>query len=235
MQKKYGLKEINVSDDGCGIASGDEEFVAKAHYTSKLKDHNDLAQLSTLGFRGEAIHSLCNISDFSFSTKTKDQTTGMKYTLDYNGAITYYRSYARGDGTTMAANNIFKNQPEQLEFYKGWKKNKEELRKVEDILISYALMMPELGIYFKHNNAVVLLKTKKATLKDSFISIFGASCFDQMQIGSFIDECKEIEISYVLPRPDSNDSICRRSNDRVFIYVNQRPVQMVSICQVLIP
>ena len=156
----------------------------------------------------------------------------MMYTLDHNGAITLSRTCARGDGTTMTADNIFKNLPVRKQFYSGVKKLKEELKKVEDVLISYCLMMPELRIHFKHNGSIVWQKTNTTNLKDCFISIFGVSCFSQMQIGSFIDESKEIEISYVLPKAESNDCICRRSSDRVYIHVNQRPVQIKSICQV---
>ena len=159
---------------------------------------------------------------------------GMMYTLDSNGTITLSRTCARGDGTTMTADNIFKNLPVRKQFYRCVKKLKEELKKVEDVLISYGLVMPELRIYFKHNGCAVLQKTKTANLRDCFISIFGVSCFGQMQIGSFTDESKEIEISYVLPKADSNDCICRRSSDRVLIYVNQRPVQIKSVCQVCI-
>lgn len=67
----YGLDKIEVRDNGRGVPKPDVPFVALRHYTSKISSDADLAALSTLGFRGEALASLCAVSEVSFITKTE--------------------------------------------------------------------------------------------------------------------------------------------------------------------
>ena len=229
------MKRIEVVDNGCGIPEGEEEFVAKPHFTSKLKDHKDLATLSTLGFRGEALFSLCSVSNLSFSTKTESQSVGELFTLDNNGSIIDRKPCTRQNGVTIISDNLFKNLPVRKQFYSRSKKGKEELKKVQDLLIAYGLIMPELRITLKHNQSIIWQKFKSSSLKDSFISTFGLSCYREMQQGNFEIQNCSLKIAYVLPKACATEEICRKSNDRIFMFINKRPVMLKNICQVSIP
>ena len=224
------MNKIEVVDNGCGIPEGEEGFVAKPHYTSKLRDHIGLASLSSLGFRGEALHSLCTLSDLSFSTKRESQSVGTLFYLDKDGNITDRKLCTRQNGVTMTADNLFKNVPVRKQFFNSNKKGKEELRKVQDLLIAYGLIMPEVRFTLKHNRSIIWQKIKNPALKDAFISIFGVSFYGEMLEGSFENE--EVKVRYIIPKSNATEEISRKSNDRIFMSINKRPVMLKSICQV---
>ena len=219
-------------DNGHGIPDGEEEFIAKPHFTSKLKDHNDLTTLTTLGFRGEALHSLCTVSSLSFSTRTENQPVGTLFILDKNGSITDRRPCTRQHGATIVSENLFKNLPVRKQLYSSSKRGKEELKKIQDLLIAYGLILPELRITLKHNQSVIWRKVKNSSLKDAFISTFGISCYKEMQQGSFESEDFNLKVTYILPSCGATEEICRNSNDKIFLFINKRPVMLKNICQV---
>ena len=228
------MKKIEVADNGKGIPNGEEEFVAKAHYTSKLKELSDLMELRTLGFRGEAVHSLCCISNLSFSTKNKSQTVGHYYMINNSGEVASSKLCTREIGTTMISENIFKNLPVRKQFYKCKKRSKEELRKIEDLLVSYGLIKPEIRFILKHNKSIIWQKSKCKGLRNSFISIFGIHTSNQMGLCTGKDECTYSEITLLLPKKDATDLISRTTNDRIFTFINKRPVRIRKLCQVMI-
>ncbi|KAI8967091.1 histidine kinase-like ATPase [Mycotypha africana] len=83
-----GLESIQVKDNGDGIAESDRPFIAKRHHTSKLSTFEDLAHVWTYGFRGEAIHSMLNLSNkLTLTTKTKKDTVGKLYDINKNGDL----------------------------------------------------------------------------------------------------------------------------------------------------
>ena len=231
-QENFGLKKIEVVDNGHGIPNGEEEFIAKPHFTSKLKEHSDLTTLTTLGFRGEALHSLCTVSNLSFSTRTENQPVGTLFTLDRNGNITDRRPCTRQNGATIVSENLFKNLPVRKQFYSSSKKGKEELKKIQDLLIAYGLIVPELRITLKHNQSVIWRKVKNSSLKDAFISTFGISCYKEMQQGCFENDDYNLKVIYILPNCNATEEICRNSNDKIFLSINKRPVMLKNICQV---
>lgn len=231
-QSNFGLAKIEVVDNGKGIPNGEEEFVAKPHYTSKIRCQKDLMTLSTLGFRGEALHSLCNVGNLSFSTKTEGQPVGMMFMVDKNGNIIDRKPFTRQNGVTMTINDLFRGLPVRKQFYSCNKKQKEELRKIQDLLIGYGLIHPELRLILKHNRSLIWQKVKSHSLKDSFISIFGPSCYAFMQEGYFVGNNLNVKITYILPSINATDEVCRKSNDRIFMFVNKRIVILKSFFQV---
>ena len=82
LQEKWGLDKIEVRDNGCGIQESDASFMGQSHYTSKISKHEDLEMVNTYGFRGEALGSLCQVSDLFITTKTAQDAVAMSYTLD---------------------------------------------------------------------------------------------------------------------------------------------------------
>lgn len=228
------MNKIEVIDNGCGIPDGEEHFVAKPHFTSKIRNEHDLMTFSSLGFRGEALHSICNVSDFSFSTKTESQSIGTLFSLDKNGNIIDRKPCSRQNGVHMIADNIFRNLPVRRQFFSGSKKGKDELKKIEDLLISFGLISPALRLLLKHNRSVIWQKVSCPSLKDSFISVFGVSCFGEMQQESFEDKDHPVKLKYMLPKACATDEICRKSNDRIFMYINKRPVMLKGIIKVSI-
>ena len=175
------------------------------------------------------MNSLCCISNLSFSTKTENQSVGTLYNLDRNGNIVDKKPCTRQNGVTMICDNLFKNLPVRKQFYSGSKKGKEELKKIQDLLLAFGLIMPELRITLKHNHSVIWQKLKFSSLKDTFISVFGVSCYKYMQQGSFKCKNYDLRVTYILPKISASEEICRKTSDRIFVSINGRPVVLKDI------
>ena len=230
------MERIEVCDNGCGIKPEDAPFMGQAHYTSKISSDNDLKFLQTYGFRGEALGSLSSVSSVSILTKTESEEVGMLYTLERNGKIGATQPKPTTTGTTIIATNLFKNLPVRKQFSSNSKKCKEELKRVEDLVMAYALIHPTLRITLRHNKAVVWQKSKVADQRTALLSVFGTSLLAQMGVIEFHDENSSgtcIHILGYVPRPGYDLEITGRAvNDRCFVFVNGRPVNMKQVSQV---
>ncbi|KAG1728395.1 uncharacterized protein EDB91DRAFT_1162168 [Suillus paluster] len=137
----YGLKSIEVVDNGCGIAPKDYESVALKHHTSKLAAFEDLSTVLTFGFRGEALSSLCALSDgVTLTTATANEAPmGTILEMDRNGRLRNSNSkVARQRGTTVAVSSLFKPLPVRR---KELERNaKREFGKALNLLYAYALV-----------------------------------------------------------------------------------------------
>ncbi|KAH7886659.1 DNA mismatch repair protein MutL [Phlebopus sp. FC_14] len=139
--QNYGLKAIEVIDNGSGIASKDYDSIALKHYTSKLASFEDLSRVLTFGFRGEALSSLCALSDgITVTTATADDAPmGTLLEMDRNGRVTSrHTKVARQRGTTVTVTNLFKPLPvRRKEFERNAKR---EFQKALNLLYAYALV-----------------------------------------------------------------------------------------------
>ena len=118
-----GLKSIRVSDNGCGIANDDIKNAFLPHATSKIQTAKDLAQITSMGFRGEALASIASISNCEIISKTTDAETATKYDVTQN-KITFT---AASGGTTVTVSNLFYNTPARLKFLKSAKSEESEI------------------------------------------------------------------------------------------------------------
>uniref|UniRef100_A0A8C4Y5G9 PMS1 homolog 1, mismatch repair system component n=2 Tax=Gopherus evgoodei TaxID=1825980 RepID=A0A8C4Y5G9_9SAUR len=149
--ENYGFDKIEVRDNGDGIKAADVPVMAVKHYTSKISCSEDLESLTTYGFRGEALGSICCISEVLITTKTAADDFSTQYILDSSGHVTSQKPSHLGQGTTVAVLKLFKNLPVRKQFYSTVKKCKEELKKIQDLLMAYGIIKPELRIIFTHN------------------------------------------------------------------------------------
>ncbi len=142
--KNGGIDQIIVKDNGKGI---DKEDMIKAfmpHATSKIKDVDDLSSIATLGFRGEALASISNVSQTSLLTKTKNVDTA--YYLEINGGkFGEITASSSENGTKIEVNNLFFNTPARRKFLK---KPKQEENQITNIVSRYILAHPT--IQFKY-------------------------------------------------------------------------------------
>ncbi|KAF8839227.1 DNA mismatch repair protein MutL [Paxillus ammoniavirescens] len=138
--QNYGLKAIEVVDNGSGIAPKDYDSLALKHYTSKLSSFEDLSRVLTFGFRGEALSSLCALSDgFSVSTATfSEAPMGTTLEMDRNGKVRNKGKVARQRGTTVTVTNLFKPLPVRRKEFE--RNTKREFQKASNLLHAYALV-----------------------------------------------------------------------------------------------
>uniref|UniRef100_A0A8C5U6V6 PMS1 homolog 1, mismatch repair system component n=1 Tax=Malurus cyaneus samueli TaxID=2593467 RepID=A0A8C5U6V6_9PASS len=178
--ENYGFSKIEVRDNGSGIKVDDVPVMAVKHYTSKISSSEDLERLTTYGFRGEALGSICSISEVLVTTKTADDDFSIQYALDSKGHVTSKKPSHVGQGTTVTVLNLFKNLPVRKQFYSTDRKCKEELKKVQDLLTAYGIIKPDLRITLTHNKAVIWQKTRVSDHKMACMSVLGTAVMSSM-------------------------------------------------------
>ncbi|KAL1267554.1 hypothetical protein QQF64_032917 [Cirrhinus molitorella] len=232
--ENYGLDRIEVRDNGSGIKATDVPVMAVKHYTSKISCHEDLELLETYGFRGEALASICAISEVVITTKTTDDDFSIQYSVDHNGQIVSQKPSHLGEGTTVCAANLFKNLPVRRQYYSNTKKCKEELKRVQNLLMAYAVVKPELRITLSHNKAVVWQKSRVSDHRTALMAVLGAASVANMLPVQHHQEQPEIGIDGFFPKPGSDfNSTSSSTPDKTFIFVNSRPVHHKEILKLI--
>ena len=142
--KNGGMTMIRVTDNGCGIAPEQLPTAFLRHATSKIADKDDLSAIGTLGFRGEALASVCAVSKVSVLTKRAEDKFGTRYEVNGSEEIAYEPAGCP-DGTTFIVRDIFYNVPARLKFLK---KDISEANKVSEIVTKLALSHPEISFKY---------------------------------------------------------------------------------------
>lgn len=232
-QEEHGLSKIEVRDNGCGIKRDDAQVMAQRYYTSKINCFENLSELTTYGFRGEALCSLCAVSNVLITTKTKDNAVGICYTLGQSGKVLSTKPVPSSTGTTVVVTNLFKNLPVRKQFLSSKKKCKEELKKIEDLVMSFGCIHPEVRLVLWHNKSIIWQKGKVNDYKTAMVTVLGSPVMAQMDKVEYEDEEYGFQFTGYLPKMDSDPSVtCRANNDRCFIFINDRPVMVKEIAQV---
>uniref|UniRef100_A0A668ANI9 PMS1 homolog 1, mismatch repair system component n=1 Tax=Myripristis murdjan TaxID=586833 RepID=A0A668ANI9_9TELE len=232
--ENYGLDRIEVRDNGHGIKAADTSVMAVRHFTSKICSHEDLEQLETYGFRGEALGSICAVAEVSVITKTEEDDISTQYMLDLTGNIVSQKPSHLGQGTTVSVLKLFKNLPVRRQYYTSTKKCKEELKKVQDLLIAYAVIKPALRFTLTHNKVVVWQKAKAADHRSALLATLGPSAVANLLPCHHHQEQPEILLDGFFPKPGADYcSTSSTSHDKTLIFVNDRPVHQKDIIKLL--
>lgn len=170
--KNGGVKYIRVEDNGKGIPSDELEFAFLRHATSKLRDIDDLYTLQTMGFRGEALASICAVSDVEVLTKTEDADEGAYMTLKH-GVPSTKECVACNKGTTMIVENLFANIPARMKFLK---KDSTESGYIADVLERIALSKPNIGFRLICDGKESFSTMGDGQLKNAILNIYGIEC-----------------------------------------------------------
>ncbi|PKS11578.1 hypothetical protein jhhlp_003343 [Lomentospora prolificans] len=176
--KNQGLDSIEVQDNGTGIAAENYESIALKHYTSKLSVYDDLSDLQTFGFRGEALSSLSALSHLSITTCMADDVPkGSKLRFAASGSLESTSVVPAKQGTTIVVENLFHNLPvrrRELERH-----IKREWAKVISLLNQYACILTDVKFTVSQQptkgKKIVLFSTKgNPTTRENIVNIFGA-------------------------------------------------------------
>ncbi|XP_026552690.1 PMS1 protein homolog 1 [Pseudonaja textilis] len=232
--ENYGFEKIEVRDNGDGIKAVDVPVMAMKHYTSKISSSEDLESLSTYGFRGEALGSICSISQVSITTRTAADDFSTQYHFDRSGHIISQKPSHLGTGTTVTVQKLFKNLPVRKQFYSTDKKCKEEIKKIQKLLMAYGIIKPELRIMFTHNKTIIWQKNRVLDHKMAFMEVVGPAVMKNMVPFQQHREDLEISFSGFVPKPDSDRSLTGHSNsERSYIFINSRPVHQKEILKLV--
>jgi DNA mismatch repair protein MutL len=142
-----GIRLIRVRDDGAGIPGAELPLAILRHATSKIASMDDLEQVATLGFRGEALPSIASVSRFAIVSRTQSQEHGLKLDVD-GGKVAGAKPHPHPVGTTVEVRDLFFNVPARRKFLRA---ERTELGHIEEWLRSLALARPAVELRLSHN------------------------------------------------------------------------------------
>ena len=247
--KNNGLDAIEVKDNGAGIAPSNYASVALKHHTSKLSTYDDLSSLNTFGFRGEALSSLCALSNFSITTAQANEVPkGNRLDFEVSGALKRTTTVASQKGTTVSVESLFEKLPVRR---KELAKNiKREYGKVLSLLHAYACI--GINVKFTVKNAMpkaksmVVFSTRgNATTRENIANVYGAKT-----LSALVALDLQLDFQPTLTQMSRDDAhittVCvrghiskpvfgdgRQTPDRQMFFVNGRPCGLPQIAKAI--
>ncbi len=181
--KNGGISYMRVTDNGIGIAKEDVSLSIVRHATSKISTEDDLTRISTLGFRGEALSSICAVSKLEIYTKPKNEETGT-HLIAENGEIIDISDAGCPDGTTVVVRDLFSTVPARMKFLK---KDFTEAGYIEDIVVRLALSHPEISVKYINNGKEVIFTPGDNLLSSAISAVYGKDIKNAMISADFIE------------------------------------------------
>ena len=213
--KKGGVGYIRVTDNGSGIPADQVETAFLRHATSKLTEIEDLYSIGTMGFRGEALASICAVAEVEVITKTPDAEEGVYLTLTH-GVPAAKEPIACGDGTTMVVKNLFANIPARMKFLK---KDSTEAGYVADLLGRIALSRPDIAFSYTCDGKEIFATSGDGKLENVILQIYGLDHAKALLPVDYTED--NIRISGVVGKPQ----LSRGNRTRQTLFVNGRYVK----------
>ena len=210
-----GKKCIKISDNGSGILSSEVEKCFLRHATSKIKEIDDLYDLYSLGFRGEALASISAVSNIEMITKTKEEVIGTKIELS-GSKIIKKEPIGTKDGTTITIKDLFFNTPVRAKFLKS---THAETINISDLINKLAIGNPGVRIKYINNKKLMLNTPGDNKLINVIRSIYGKEITDNLIEVDYEDEKIKI-YGYI-----GNNNIYRSNKNLQHIYINKRYVR----------
>lgn len=215
-----GLQFIRVSDNGCGISPEDVELAFGRYATSKINRVEDLFDINTLGFRGEALASIVAVAQVEMITSTEDSSIGDFLTLKDSIIIGHVRQ-AHPKGTTVTVRELFRNVPARFKFMKSVAT---ENSHIANVVSQYALAYPEVRFSLTIDGRNTLQTPGSGNLIDVVIAIYGSETAQKMlivnggEVGWHANNAVPISVTGLVASPTVN----RGNRDFMSFFVNRR-------------
>lgn len=213
-----GLQKIKIVDNGEGMSKEDARLCFSRHATSKIKDDNDLFNIMTLGFRGEAIPSIASVSHFDLRTSSSQEGVYIQYEFGK------YKNEGVCDlprGTQITVTKLFQNVPARLKYLKSVNS---EFASIHQYIERIALAYPNVAFSLYHNDKMIFQTNGKGNLLEVIASMFGLATAKNMIPVQL--ENDEFQISGYISKIDTS----RASKNNIITLVNHRYVKnMMSI------
>ncbi len=174
--KEGGISLIKITDNGKGIPKEELKTAFLRHATSKLRTLDDLEDIMTLGFRGEALSSIASVAQVEMITKTKDSQVGHKIVIN-GGVVEKEEESAGNNGTVFTMKNLFYNTPARRKFLK---KPATEGGYVSEVVNRIALGHPEIAIKYINNGNTIMQTNGSGDVKSVVLYIYGRQMASQM-------------------------------------------------------
>ncbi|MBS5861509.1 DNA mismatch repair endonuclease MutL [bacterium] len=209
-------RNIRIADNGCGIHPDDILLAFTKHATSKIKTDEDLFDIHTLGFRGEALASIISISRLTCTTRTAEFETGTKVKCE-NSEVNKVETGC-AVGTIMDIKDLFYNIPARLKFLKS---ASTEFSYIQELLQSIALANPDVAFELKRDGKTTLKTTGLGDLKRTIKELFNAEVTDNLKEVLKTDKIAGMQISGYVSTPD----FTRSSKKNYYMFINKRAVK----------
>lgn len=210
--KDSGRTLIQVIDNGKGMNPDDAVLCFERHATSKIATAEDLEDITTFGFRGEALASIAAVAEVTLKTRTEDEEVGcqVEFAASVHNSTT---EIATPKGTNIAVRNLFYNVPARRKFLKS---DNVEFKHIVEEFTKVALTRPEIGFSLSHNGKDVFVLKQAKSLKYRIMDLLGASV-----TGDVVDVCADtsvVSLRGFVGRPDT----ARKTLGNQFFFVNGR-------------
>ena len=209
--KEGGKSFIQVSDDGFGMGEVDAVAAFGRHATSKIKTYEDLENIRTLGFRGEALASIASVAHIELKTRRKEDQAGTLVRIE-GGDVKERAKTGMQPGTTITVRNLFYNTPARRHFLKS---TNTEFKHIYDVAQRVALSYPEIAVDFTSDDEN-LLELRSSTLEERLKNLYGERHFETLI--PFREKTELITVSGFIGKPD----FARRSRVDQHMFLNRR-------------
>ncbi len=209
-----GMTFLRAPDNGCGMRADDARTAFLRHATSKLRTAEDLSNIVTMGFRGEALAAIASVSRIDLLTKTPGALSGTSIQLE-GGTITEESEAGCPDGTTIIVRDLFYNTPARMKFMKS---DSVEGSKVAAAIQMQALAHPEVAFRFLRDGKEILSTPGTGSLEAAVYCVYGRECGKMIKVESKWE-------NYTLTGYVSKPTDARPSRALQTFFVNDRPVK----------
>ena len=227
--KSGGIEQILVRDNGCGIDQEDLSLALSSHATSKIRSVNDLVEVTSLGFRGEALPSIAAVSRLRITSKTREADYAFTVTGEGRDEVNEPMPASHLDGTTVEVHDLFYNVPARRKFLRT---ERTEFGHIDELVKRLALVRFDIGFTLIHNGRTVFespiandMASKEARIEAIFSRDFLEASFHFEHSQEFYpneySEPRTLTLSGWIAKPTFH----RNNANWQFVYVNGRMVK----------
>lgn len=220
-----GRRLIFVEDDGSGMSRDDAMLAFERHATSKILTVEDLFEVSTLGFRGEALPSIAAVSRTLLDTRAATDSAGTRIEI-HGGRMQSVTEIARPPGTRFEVRDLFYNTPARRKFLKS---ESTELGHIASLVTHYALAHPEIAFRLTSMTHEILNAAPAASLRDRLYQVMGGQTLDQL--------VEIAPVSRKMPsydQPDESESETQEDSAAIFGFISRPEIQKLNRNQIYV-
>lgn len=201
-----GGLDISISDSGCGMSKEDLLLSIERHATSKIFTKDDLFNIRTYGFRGEALSSIASVSKMILSSRTNDMQNGTQMNV-LGGKVTNLKDIQRNVGTQIEIKDLFYNTPARKKFLR---KESTEYLNIKDVFLREALANPNVR-FILNIEGKESIKTSGNGIENAILEIFGKN---------YLKNFSKFSLGYL-----GNANLFKANRDSIFVFINGRSVK----------
>lgn len=201
-----GGLDISISDSGCGMSKEDLLLSIERHATSKIITKDDLFNIRTYGFRGEALSSIASVSKMILSSRTEDTANGTQMNV-LGGKVTNLKDIQKNVGTQIEIKDLFYNTPARKKFLR---KATTEYLNIKDIFLREALANPNVK-FILNIEGKESIRTSGNGIENAILEIFGKN---------YLKNFSKFSLGYL-----GNSNLFKANKDSIFVFINGRSVK----------